>query len=200
MGLKLEPKFGDIELSPEEMDLLIPAHISNRKQLDQAEQYNIEEAIQWLFSLRKLDAEKLFSVEFQDLLHKKMFADVWKWAGKQRSKETNIGIKPRHISVERKKLNEDALFWFENNTWDPTEMALRFHHRLVQIHCYPNGNGRHARIIADIILERLYKKEQLIWAQTDLINESEGRRAYITALKAADKGDYSLLLKCVAKT
>lgn len=197
MGLKLEPKEGDTELSPEELDLIIPKHITTRKQLDEVEQNNIEEAFLWLFSLKTIDASKLFSTEFQDLLHKKMLGNVWKWAGTQRTNETNIGVRPDQIAVERKKLNEDALFWLSNNTWNPTEMALRFHHRLVQIHCYPNGNGRHSRIVADTILEKIYNKEPLSWIYSDLLNENEGRQKYISALKAADKGNYNLLLKSV---
>ncbi len=197
MGLELEPKEGDTELSQEELDLIIPKHITTRKQLDEVEQNNIEDAFQWLLSLKSIQSAKLFSVEFQDLLHAKMLGNVWKWAGSRRMKETNIGVKPSEIAVERKKLNEDALFWISNNTWDPTEAALRFHHKLVQIHCYPNGNGRHSRIVADMILEKIYKKDPLSWVYSDLLNDNKGRREYISALKAADKGDYTLLLKSV---
>ena len=200
MGLALNPKEGDTELSQEELTLIIPKHISTRKQLDEVEQNNIEEAFQWLLSLKLIEATKLFSVEFQDLLHKKMFGNVWKWAGSQRMNETNIGVKPFEIAVERKKLNEDALFWVNNETWNPTEIALRFHHRLVQIHCYPNGNGRHSRIVADTLLEKIYNKDPLSWIYSDLVNDNTGRREYIAALKAADNGDYSLLLKSVAET
>ncbi len=200
MGLELEPKEGDTELSPEELDLIIPKHITTRKQLDEVEQNNMEEAFLWLLSLKSIKPTKLFSVAFQDLLHAKMLGNVWKWAGSQRMKETNIGVKPSQIAVERKKLNEDALFWVNNETWNPTEIALRFHHRLVQIHCYPNGNGRHSRIVADTLLEKIYNKDPLSWIYSDLVNDNTGRREYIAALKAADNGDYSLLLKSVAET
>lgn len=114
MGLNLEPKEGDTELSQEELDLIIPKHITTRKQLDELEQNNIEEAFQWLLSLKTIEATKLFTIEFQDLLHKKMFGSVWKWAGGQRKAETNIGVKPNQIAVERKKLNQDALFWLRS--------------------------------------------------------------------------------------
>lgn len=199
MGLILEPKYGDTTLSPEELDLLIPRHVTTRQQLDEVEQNNIEDAFQWLLSLRSITPNKLFSVEFQDRLHQKMLGNVWKWAGEQRKNETNIGVYPHQIAVERKKLNQDVLFWLSNKTWEPKEMALRFHHRLVQIHCYPNGNGRHSRIMADTILERLFNKQPLTWIYADLLNENEGRRNYILALKAADKGDYSLLMDSVGR-
>lgn len=177
------------------MDLLIPRHITTRNQLDEVEQNNIEEAYLWLRSMKSIQPEKLFSVAFQDILHKKMFGNVWKWAGKQRTRETNIGVIPGLIAIERKKLNEDALYWIEHTTWRPVETALRFHHRLVQIHCYPNGNGRHARIVADIILEKIYKVNPLPWVYSNLLQPHNERNDYISALKAADKGDYSLLLK-----
>jgi Fic-DOC domain mobile mystery protein B len=199
MGLKLQLKDGDTELTPGELDMIIPTHIISRKHLDEVEQNNIEEAFQWLLTLRTFDAEKIFSTQFQDLLHKKMMGNVWKWAGEQRKTETNIGVKPHLIAVERKKLNDDALVWIKNKTWGPVETALRFHHRLVQIHCYPNGNGRHSRIIADTILEKVYNVEPLAWKYPDLLNENEGRQKYISALKAADRGDYSLLLSSVGK-
>lgn len=201
MGLKLEPKEGDPLLSPEELEMLIPSHITTRKQLDEVEQDNIEDAIAWLISIRTLSAEKIFSHEFQDQLHLKMLEKVWKWAGKHRTRETNIGIfhTPAMIEVERRKLNDDALFWCQNNTWPSVELAIRFHHRLVQIHCYPNGNGRHSRIIADIIMERLYELQPLNWKAADLINQNEGRKEYINALKSADQGDYAPLLNCVER-
>lgn len=196
MGLKLAPKVGDTALQEEDLDQIIPKHITNRTQLDEVEQYNIEEAYLWLHTLKSIKPEKLFSEAFQDLVHKKMFGNVWKWAGKQRTTETNIGIMPSQIAIERKKLNEDAWYWIEHNTWPPIETALRFHHRLVQIHCYPNGNGRHARIMADIILEKIYKVKPLPWVYSNLIHPHNERNDYISALKAADQGDYSLLLKC----
>jgi Fic-DOC domain mobile mystery protein B len=197
MGLKLEPKEGDTLLSPEELDQIIPKYITNRRQLDEVEQDNIEDAIVWVFKQRTIKPEKVFTREFQDNFHKKMLGKVWKWAGQKRTRETNIGAPPFQIEVKRKMLNDDALFWVQNNTWPPVELAIRFHHRLVQIHCYPNGNGRHSRIMADIILTKLYKLPAINWLGGDLVNESETRKSYIEAMKVADKGDYSPLFKCI---
>ena len=199
MGLKLEPKEGDTLLSPEELDELIPKHITNRQQLDEVEQNNIEDAFQWLLS-RKVDTiEQLISPEFQDELHKKMLGKVWKWAGKIRSREANIGVNPLKIEILRKQLIDDLMFWYENKTFDPIEIAIRFHHRLVQIHCYPNGNGRHTRIMADLILEKIFNSAPIKWKGNDFININEFRTKYIAALKEADEGNYESLLECVEK-
>lgn len=200
MGLKLEPKEGDTLLSFEELEKIIPKHITNRFQLDEVEQDNIEDAIQWIFNLRNIKPEKLFSREFQNSLHKKMFGKVWKWAGQTRTRETNIGIFPFKIETQRKILNDDAIFWIKNDTWEPLELALRFHHRLVQIHCYPNGNGRHSRIMANIILMKIYKLPEIEWLGGNLVNESGTRKNYIDAMKLADRGNYKLLFDCIKKS
>ena len=199
MGLKLEPKEGDTLLSPEELDELIPKYITNRHQLDEVEQNNIEDAYQWLLS-KKLDTiEQLISPEFQDELHKKMLGKVWKWAGKIRRKETNIGVNPFQIEIARKQLIDDLIFWYNNKIFDPIEMAIRFHHRLVQIHCYPNGNGRHTRIMADLILEKIFSLAPINWKGDNFVNISKFRTKYIAALREADNGNYESLLECVEK-
>ncbi len=199
MGLKLEPKEGDTLLSPEELDELIPKYITNRQQLDEVEQNNIEDAFQWLLSKKVDTIEQLISPEFQDELHKKMLGKVWKWAGKIRSREANIGVNPLKIEILRKQLIDDLIFWHKNKTFDPIEIAIRFHHRLVQIHCYPNGNGRHTRIMADLILEKIFNSAPINWKGDDFVNINEFRTKYIAALKDADNGNYESLLDCVEK-
>ena len=109
MGLNLEPKDGDTLLSPEDLEMLIPSHVTNRKQLDEVEQNNIEDAIQWILSQKTIDPVVLFSADFQNQLHKKMLGNVWKWAGQQRRHEANVGVEPIYIATERKKLNDDML-------------------------------------------------------------------------------------------
>ncbi len=199
MGLKLEPKEGDTLLSPEELDELIPKYITNRQQLDEVEQNNIEDAFQWLLSKKVDTIEQLISPEFQDELHKKMLGKVWKWAGKIRSREANIGVNPIKIQFLRKQLIDDLMFWYKNKTFEPIEIAIRFHHRLVQIHCYPNGNGRHTRIMADLILEKVFNSAPINWTGDDFVNINEFRTKYIAALKEADRGNYESLLECIEK-
>jgi len=126
-----------------------------------------------------------------------MFGNVWKWAGKFRKSDKNIGVSWVEIAVYVKLLCEDANFWLEFKTYPPDEFAARFHHRLVYIHPFANGNGRHARLMADLILEKIFKAPLFTWGGTALIKPGESRTAYLKALKAADNHDYSLLMAFV---
>lgn len=197
MGLDLVPKEGDTVLSEEELEELIPNHVTNRKQLDEVEQNNIESAFEWLMTKKISSVDQLLSKQFQDELHKRMLGKVWLWTGKTRKKETNIGVDPTKIEVERKQLIDDTKYWIENKTFAPKEIAPQFHHRLVKIHCYPNGNGRHSRIMADLILERIFNLPGLKWLGQNFITKNQFRDKYIAALKAADLGNYKNLYGCI---
>ena len=124
-----------------------------------------------------------------------MYGDVWKWAGKFRISEKNIGIPWPQIGIELKKLLEDIKYWIENNTFLPEEMAIRFKHRLVAIHCFPNGNGRHSRLMADIIMESIFGKEIFTWHQSNMVKADETRKKYIDALRKADNGNINPLIE-----
>ncbi len=120
-----------------------------------------------------------------------MLGEVWEWAGTYRRTEKNIGIDPLHISVELRNLFDDVTFWIEQETYSPIEAATRMHHRLVYIHPFPNGNGRYARIMVDTLLTRIYKIKPIKWGGEDAFkSDSDRRRQYIDALRAADAGDY----------
>lgn len=131
-----------------------------------------------------------------------MFGDVWAWAGEFRKTNKNIGVDKWQIPTELRYLLDDIRYWHENNTYPPVEIAVRFKHRLVSIHCFANGNGRHSRLMADIIIEKIYKKPVFTWGSTNLPNDGsvlgqskdKDRAAYLRAVKAADQGDFSLLL------
>ena len=185
MGLNIEYLDGQTPLSEEEMEGLKIKSVSTRGELDEFEQLNIEKAIDWTLRL-KIVPEQLFTEKFVCDLHKKMYGDVWKWAGKFRKTEKNIGIKSFRISIELKQLLDDALFWFNYHTYPKDEIAIRFKHRLVSIHCFPNGNGRHSRLMADLILDKLYASHYFTWGKENLIQANKTRSNYITALKAAD--------------
>ncbi|MEO0006793.1 MAG: hypothetical protein RJA20_989 [Bacteroidota bacterium] len=194
MGLDLDYIYGQTPLDEEEKEgLRIPA-VATRGELDEFEQQNIEQAIQWTLG-RNFRAEVIFTEDFVLKVHKRMYGDVWKWAGAYRKTNKNIGTDNWKISIELKSLMDDAIFWYNNNTWAPDEMAVRFKHRLVSIHCFPNGNGRHSRLMADIIVEKIYKRPVFSWGAANLSNEGDARSAYLKAVKAADKSDYSLLLQ-----
>ena len=133
--------------------------------------------------------EKILTERFIKSLHKKMFGDVWKWAGTFRKVDKNIGIHWTRISTALKYLIDDAKFWIENETYSPEEIAIRFKHRIVAIHCFSNGNGRHSRVMADIIMEFIFDKEVFNWKQSNLVKIDEIRKIYIVALKKADHGN-----------
>lgn len=178
-------------LTTEEKDGLKLKWITLRSELNEAEARNIAQAQIWLNSNKKKD---IFSDSFLRNLHKKMFGDVWKWAGAYRTTERNIGVAPYQIPIKLMQLFDDIKFWIENETYSNREIAVRFHHKLVQIHPFPNGNGRVSRLMADLVFEKLEGKK-LYWGNTNLVNVSEIRNNYIMALRKADVGDYEDLLK-----
>jgi len=193
MGIEEAYKDGQTPLDEDEkVGLLIPT-IATRGELDEFEQQNIEQAIQWTLG-RSFKPETVFTEEFVRMVHTRMYADVWAWAGEFRTTNKNIGIDKWQIPIELRYLLDDVRYWHENNTYPPDEIALRFKHRIVSIHCFANGNGRHSRLMADIIIEKIYKLPVFTWGAANLSSEDDARAAYLRAIKAADKGDYSQLL------
>ena len=162
--------------------------------MDEFEQQNIEDAIQWSLT-RKFKSEQILSETFILALHKRMYKNVWRWAGEYRKTNKNIGVDKLEIPVALRSLIDDASYWLENNVYEPDEFALRFKHRLVSIHCFPNGNGRHSRMIADIIIEKIYQLPVFSWGSKSLADENDSRKKYLIAIRKADKGDLELLLK-----
>lgn len=193
MGLGFDYIHGQTPLDPDEMDGLLIPIIATQGELDEFEQQNIEKAIQWSMS-RSFKADTIFSEEFIKRLHSKMFGDIWSWAGNFRKTNKNMGVDWWKISLELNCLLDDAMFWYKNETFPPDEMAIRFKHRLVSFHCFPNGNGRHSRLMADIIIEKIFKKPVFTWGAFSISKQGETRKSYLNALKTADNGDYNLLL------
>ena len=175
----------------EKQELLIP-HISTREELNEWEQRNITDAYNWLNRTRKKD---VLNEDFIRKLHKEMFGKVWGWAGTYRRTDKNIGVDWAQIPIRFRQLLEDVRFWIDNKTYSSDEIATRFHHRLVQIHLFPNGNGRHARIMTDVLLEKVLDQESFSWGSASVLEESDIRRAYIQALRSADENDYRLLIE-----
>lgn len=194
MGLEIKYIVGQTSLSEEELEGLKIPSISTRGELDEFEQLNIQKAIEWTLR-KKIKPEQLFSEKFVLDLHRKMYSDVWKWAGSFRNSEKNIGIISYKIGVELKQLLDDALYWCQNNTYANDEIAIRFKHRLVSIHCFPNGNGRHSRLMADLIMEKLFNENYFTWGNSNLIKTNELREKYIKSLKEADNQDYKPLIE-----
>lgn len=193
MGLDLEYINGQTPLDEEEKDGLLILTIATRGELDEFEQQNIEKAVQWILG-RTFKPELFFTEAFVRMLHKRMYADVWAWAGEFRKTNKNIGVDKWKIPSDLKYLLDDAKYWHENNTYTQDEIAVRFKHRIVSIHCFPNGNGRHSRLMADIIIEKIYKQPVFSWGAANLSDEGDTRKSYLKAVKTADRGDYRLLL------
>ena len=182
-------------LTAEEKNDLKLKWITLRSELNEAEARNIAQAQLWLASNKKKD---VCSDTFLRKLHKKMFCDVWVWAGEYRITERNIGVAPYQIPMKLMQLFDDLNFWIDNKTYSNHEIAVRLHHKLVQIHPFPNGNGRVSRLMADLVLRKLEGKT-LYWGDTNLVDVSEVRRKYIDALRKADAGDYTDLLNFTMK-
>lgn len=185
---------GATPLNPSEADGLIPSHITQRAELDRWEQDNINEALAWL---EKRKTREILNEIFIKQLHAKMFCNVWRWAGRFRQSEKNLGVPYYRIAIDLKLLCDDARYWVEHGTYEADEIAARFHHRLVFIHPFANGNGRHARLMTDILLENVIDRPPFTWGQSNLAPKGEDRRHYIEALVAADRGDYQPLLAFV---
>ena len=194
MGLNLKYEDGQTPLDENEKEGLKIKSITTQKELDEFEQLNIEKAVEWSIRVN-LTSEKILTEKFIKDLHKKMYNDVWRWAGEFRKSNKNIGINWTQIGIELKNLIDDTKYWIENKTYSPEEIAIRFKHRIVAIHCFPNGNGRHSRMMADIIIESIFGKEIFSWQKSNMVKANETRKVYITALKEADHGNIKPLIK-----
>ncbi len=193
MGLDLNYNSGQTPIDEDEKDGLLIPTITTREELDEFEMHNIESAIQWSL-LKNFKQKEMFTEAFIRTLHKKMYGDVWGWAGEFRKTNKNLGVDKWEIGSELKKLLDDTVHWITNKIYSPDEAAIRFKHRIVSIHCFPNGNGRHSRLIADIIIEKIFKQPVFTWGAGYIPEYKNVRADYIRSLKAADLGDYSLLL------
>lgn len=181
-------------LTEEEKQQLKAKWITTRAELNELETKGIADAEIWLLKNKK----DILNETFIKNLHKKMFGDIWKWAGSFRTSERNIGVVPYEIQPKLRILLDDVKFWIDNQTFSPKEIAIRFHHRLVQIHPFPNGNGRISRLMADLLM-RQFNLPVLNWGSGSLTEISELRKEYISALQKADNGDYSSLLNFIEK-
>ena len=194
MGLELDYKEGQTPLDEAEKEGLKIKSITTQEELDEFEQLNIEKAVEWTIHA-KLNPEKFLSEKFVKDLHKRMYGDVWKWAGEFRMTEKNIGIPWTQIGIELKYLLDDTKHWIQYKVFSPKEIAIRFKHRIVSIHCFSNGNGRHSRLMADIIMESIFGKEVFSWHQSNMVKANETRSKYIKSLREADNGNYTPLIQ-----
>jgi len=188
----IEQNHASTPLTPEEQQGLIPSYITVHSELNEAEQANILDAEQWAFSRKR----NVLDERFLGNLHKRMFGRVWRWAGNHRQTNKNIGVDAYRIPQDLRQFLDDCRFWIKNTTYEPDEIATRFHHRLVFIHPYPNGNGRHARLATDLLLVSM-GQSRFSWGSVNLVDASKTRQDYVAALRAADVHDYGRLLAFV---
>jgi Fic-DOC domain mobile mystery protein B len=181
-------------IDPNEVDGLLLSHIATRAELDVWEQSNIMEAEAWAFGRKH---KNILGEKFICRLHKRMFGKVWRWAGEFRRSEKNIGVPWWLIAAEVRSLCDDVSAWVDNASYPPDEIAARFHHRLVAIHLFPNGNGRHARTMADLLLVQRMDQPRFSWGSSSLTNAGDCRHRYIAALRSADEHDYDALMAFV---
>lgn len=194
LGLTAPEDDGQTPLDPDEAAGLLQDWIATRGDLNVAEEDNIREG--WAWAKRVIRRNEVLSQDFLRKLHKRMFGDVWAWAGKYRTTERNIGVAPHAIAVELKNLFEDAKAWETYDSYPVDERAVRIHHRLTVIHPFPNGNGRCARIFVELYLERL-GHSPFTWGSESGQPREQQRQQYIHALREADKSDYGPLLGLV---
>jgi Fic-DOC domain mobile mystery protein B len=184
---------GNTPPSHDEQAELIP-NLATRADLNEWERANILVAYDWALDSRTLKRQDPLTEPYVRGLHQRMFDQTWKWAGKYRNSEKNIGVPPWQIRDGLGALLGDAHFWVERQTYATDEIAIRFHHRLVLIHPFPNGNGRHARLMADVLAKR-QGEPIFTWGGVDIAKAGDFRKRYIEALQAADKGEIRSLLE-----
>ena len=179
-------------IDPDEAEGLLLTHITTHGELNRWEQDNIVEALAWI---DKTKPTNILNEQFIKQLHKRMFGNVWRWAGQFRRSDKNIGVSWDQVPMCLKNMCDDVPVWIQTENEPPEEMAVRFHHRLVWIHPFPNGNGRHSRLMADIFIENVLLGSPFTWGKRDLSSSNENRSRYINALQEADNGNYIPLLK-----
>lgn len=193
MVLEFKTPEGATPLEPEDLEKLIPAHITMMGQLNEAEQLNIAIARLWALSRNRSD---VLTMSFARSLHKRMFNDVWRWAGEFRERAVNIGgVEAYEIPIRISQLFDDTRHWIDEQVFEPDEIAARLHHGLTVVHAFPNGNGRHARLMTDVLLKNMDEKLFTWGSGADLVDAGDMRNSYLTALREADNHDFGVLLE-----
>ncbi len=194
MGLTLDYSAGQTPLDEDEKDGLLLPHITTRGELDEFEQLNIQQAVLWSVSGR-IVVDSVLTEEFILELHRRMLGDVWSWAGSFRRTNKNIGVDKYEIPIALRNLLDDCRYWIEHNTYSDDEIAIRLKHRIVSIHCFANGNGRHSRLLADVLCVRVFRRPEFTWGATNLSSSGDVRRRYLDALHLADDGNIQPLIE-----
>lgn len=187
---------GATPIADEDLDGLIPGFVATRADLNQVEFENIAKALPWAHrQARTLGTEGILDHGFLMTLHRRMFGDVWTWAGTQRRRLTNIGVEPHLITDQSRQVLDDARFWHAQRVFESDELAARLHGRLVGIHPFPNGNGRSTRMMADLYLVSI-GRNPFTWGDSALAVDGSVRAGYIAALiRAVTTDEYVDLMR-----
>jgi len=177
-------------LTKAELDELIPTHISLRGELNELEQKNIAEADRWAFSRRR----RVLDEAFLKGLHRRMFNAVWRWAGEFRTSERNFGVLPYRIQPELWQIIGDTRYAIQHKSYTNDELAIRFAHRMVVVHPFPNGNGRWSRLAGDLLIVQ-QGGARFTWGRANIRSASDVRKRYMGALHAADDHDFVPLIE-----
>ncbi len=194
MGLDLNYNNRQTPINEDERQGLLIPTITTCEELNEYEQLNIEKAVEYYLFRRKFRANTILTEKFLLDVHKKMLSDVWGWAGEIRKSNKNIGVDKFQIPLRLRQLLGNCKFWIENNLYSDKEIAIRFKHELVAIHVFSNGNGRHSRLMGDIIMKHIFGKPIFTWGHKNLVHEGDVRDSYIKALRKADNGDIEDLM------
>ncbi len=195
MGLEHAYHYGQTPLSIEEQHELVPKHLTTLNELNEWEQENILEATKWLHSKK---IKTILTISFIQKLHRRMFQKTWKWAGRFRLSDKNIGVSSFQIVPQLKAFLDDIKYWDENNIFNSIEFGARVHHRLVCIHPFANGNGRHARLFVDTLMQQK-DLDRFTWGLHLKASPQEIRRDYINSLQQADSHNFAPLIQFVMR-
>ena len=185
---------GATPIDPDEAAGLVPKHITTQTELNAWEEANIVGGEKWALRRKAGNLTNRLDVGLLRALHLEMFDQTWQWAGKFRSSNKNIGVDSHQIAVRLRDLLDNTAYQINQQAFNADEQAIRFHHQLVWIHPFPNGNGRHARLLADLLILQLGGK-RFSWGQSSLTDENDNRANHLAALRAADVGSYEDLIR-----
>src|SRR5579863_2047948 len=191
---------GATPLTDDDLEGLKIPSVRTQGEVNEAEAANVIRGQEWVLRARAARLPDMLSDRFIQRLHVMMFGDVWKWAGEYRPRDTNIGVPHHQIREHLHNLYGDAQTWLEHDTYSPEEFAVRLHYRLVTVHPFRNGNGRHARMVAHAVLARHFERDPLPWRNSPLLDADAARADYIAALVAADNHDFRPLLAFATST
>ncbi|HLE33092.1 MAG TPA: mobile mystery protein B [Bacteroidota bacterium] len=194
MGLILNNGEARTPLDDDEKEGLLIPTITERRELNEFEQLGVDRAREWT-KKRKFPLEQILTEEFLKELHKRMFTGIWKWAGEFRNSNKNLGVDKLQIRSELRKLLDDCRYWIDHKAFAEDEIATRFSHRLVTIHPFANGNGRHCRLAADVLVSQGLGRSHFTWGSINLTGQGEARATYLKALREADDGKYERLIE-----